>query len=359
MSILLLDTATTTLVVALLDPATGSVRGTANVGRAQGLVQAVDELLADAGPASLEAVVVGTGPGGFTGLRVGVATARGLAETLGIPLHGVDSGLAVAAIDVEEAGGEPVWSVLDARRGERFARPWRLTEGGRFEACGPLEVVPVAEVDAVVGDARRVGADAPTPESLARAARDVLADSDAGGGDPLAVVPSYGRSPDAEPRRMDVRVDALEPGDLDRLLVLERRCFATPWTRGMYTEELARPDADAVRLAAREGDDLLGAALASRIGGTWHVMNVLVDPRARRRGIAGRLVDALLERSAQLGAEEGWVLEVRDGNDAAIALYARRGFEARGRRRRYYAETGEDAIVMLRPAGLATRAVAT
>jgi [ribosomal protein S18]-alanine N-acetyltransferase len=77
-------------------------------------------------------------------------------------------------------------------------------------------------------------------------------------------------------------------------------------------------------------------------------MNVLVDPPARGRGIARRLVVELLERTAKVGAGEGWTLEVRDANDAAIALYEHCGFEVAGRRPGYYADTGEDALVMWR-----------
>ncbi len=73
-------------------------------------------------------------------------------------------------------------------------------------------------------------------------------------------------------------------------------------------------------------------------------LQVAVDPTWRRRGIAGRLVDATL---AELWARRArWVaLEVRASNAPALRLYGRRGFETRGRRRSYYAD-GEDALVL-------------
>src|SRR5690606_22543522 len=83
-------------------------------------------------------------------------------------------------------------------------------------------------------------------------------------GDPARVVPAYGREPDAVPPRIDIVLGALHIDDLDALVQLEERCFDTPWTRGMYADELARPAGDAVRLAARDagaGDRLVGAAI--------------------------------------------------------------------------------------------------
>lgn len=344
MSVLCLDTATDQLVAALIrddGTSTGKVAGA----RAQELLALVDEALGELDRSSLRAVVVGTGPGGFTGLRVGVATARGIAETLDVPLYGVSSLLAVAAEAALEHGR--AWAAIAAGRGEAFVQQV-VAEDGVPAAVGDAATVPAADVGALDG----VVVDRPTASSLVRAANSVLPQhGDLAPGARLAVLPTYGRAPDATPPRIDVRVDELCDADLDQLVALERRCFPTPWSRELYAAELRRPPADAVRLAARDaggGGRLVGAALAARIGDAWHVMNVLVDPTARGRGIARRLLDELLERSGALGVGEGWTLEVRDGNEAAIRLYERASFEHAGRRPGYYADTGEDALVMWR-----------
>lgn len=326
---LALDTATPTPVVALLDDDRVFLRGVVVDGRAQALLVAIDQLLEGVERSSIEHIVVGIGPGGFTGLRVGVATARGLAETLGVPLLGMSS-LQVAA------GADPAARVaIPAGRGEWFV-----------SRDGVTGVEPAGDPDQLT---------LPTPETLAHAAARRIAEAadDPGAGDPLRVLPNYGRAPDAAPPRMDVRYDVLRPKDLDALVVLEQRCFPNPWTRAMYAGELDRAAEDAVLLAARDAganDRLVGAALAARIGGAWHVMNVLVDPIARQRGIATHLMELLLARTQQLGAGEGWTLEVRDGNDPAIQLYERFGFVNRGRRPGYYQDTGDDALVMWRHA---------
>lgn len=356
MTLLCLDTSTRRITAAIADPHTGAVLAQAtSEERAQSLLVLVDALLAQADMRAedLTAISVGVGPGGFTGLRVGIATARGLAETLGIPLHAVGSLSALGAETAHAHPGSVVWAVQAPQRGECFVQPLQLDPAtGRVAERAPTRAVAVDAIDDVVGTDLRVQETSPTPGSLVRAALDSLA-SDPAAGDPLRVIPIYGREPDAQPRRIDARLEAARPSDIDELLQLEARCFATPWSRAMYEEELRRLDTDAVRLVVRDrdrGGRIVGAALAARIGDCWHILNVLVDPIARRQGIAARLVAQLLERTGARGAGEGWLLEVRDGNDAAVALYERAGFTHAGRRRGYYAETGEDALVMWRDA---------
>lgn len=347
MPLLCLDTATATPVVALVGVDGELLAGRVIDGRAQAVLGAIDEALNEAGVArsDVTAIVVGMGPGTFTGLRVGVSTARGIAETLGVPLHG-ESSLLIAGASHATPGGPPVRAVIAAGRGECFVQDVAVLEDGALRAQGDSAVVAAADA----GEPTPI-----TPQGLAHAGLRCLRarELDASTGDPLDTIPSYGRAPDADPPRMHVTYDDLTVDDLDALLVLEARCFETPWTGEMYASEFARPREDVVLLAARDAGAngrLVGAAIAARIGDCWHVMNVLVDPIARGRGIAARLVTDLLARTEQTsgGAGEGWTLEVRDGNEAAIALYERHGFTAVGTRPGYYEDTGDDAIVMWR-----------
>lgn len=79
--------------------------------------------------------------------------------------------------------------------------------------------------------------------------------------------------------------------------------------------------------------------------GELEILNLAVDPDARRQGCGRRLLWLALQAGRKMGMQKA-ILEVREGNGAAIALYLGSGFVQVGRRRRYYADTGEDALVL-------------
>jgi ribosomal-protein-alanine N-acetyltransferase len=138
--------------------------------------------------------------------------------------------------------------------------------------------------------------------------------------------------------------------DLPQIVLLERRAFPTPWSLAMFVLELSK--STGVPLAALHGETLVGYLICSRYDTVWHIMNVAVDPGLRRRGIATALLLGLIDRINDTRAR--FTLEVRESNIGAIALYERYGFRAAGRRRRYYSDNGEDAVIMWRtPATLA------
>jgi tRNA threonylcarbamoyladenosine biosynthesis protein TsaB len=147
MRILAFDTATQATTVALSDPAQGLLlelhhdpAAGERPGHATHLLPLVAEILEQAGGGwqAVDRIAVGVGPGTFTGLRIGVATARALARAREIPLVGVSSLEALAL----GAGSEvpAVLAVIDARRGEAFAAAWR----GRELALEPAALAPEA-----------------------------------------------------------------------------------------------------------------------------------------------------------------------------------------------------------------------
>jgi ribosomal-protein-alanine N-acetyltransferase len=141
---------------------------------------------------------------------------------------------------------------------------------------------------------------------------------------------------------LDIR--RLTYADLPQLIAIERRAFPTPWSMAMFVLELSKPAG--VCLAALRGGEMVGYLICSRYDTVWHIMNVAVDPIERRKGIATAMLTDLLRRIDSPTAR--FTLEVRESNHGAIELYERFGFRAAGRRRRYYQDNGEDAVVMWR-----------
>jgi [ribosomal protein S18]-alanine N-acetyltransferase len=132
--------------------------------------------------------------------------------------------------------------------------------------------------------------------------------------------------------------------DLPQVIAIERRAFPTPWSLAMFVLELSKPSG--ICLAGLLEGRIVGYLVCSRYDTVWHVMNVAVDDRLRRAGIASGLLGRLFELADQPG--EQYTLEVRASNDPAIQLYERFGFRTAGRRRGYYHDNREDALIMWR-----------
>ena len=144
-----------------------------------------------------------------------------------------------------------------------------------------------------------------------------------------------------------IEVRRLTYADLPQVVAIERRCFTTPWSLAMFVLELSKPSG--VCLAAEVENELVGYLVCSRYDLVWHIMNVSVDSDFRRRGIATAMMEALFDRVNDPDGQ--FTLEVRRSNQGAYQLYERLGFKGAGIRRRYYADNGEDAIVMWRTPG--------
>jgi ribosomal-protein-alanine N-acetyltransferase len=143
-----------------------------------------------------------------------------------------------------------------------------------------------------------------------------------------------------------LEIRRLAYADLPQVIAVERRAFPTPWSLAMFVLELSKPSG--ICLAALLEDRIVGYLICSRYDTVWHLMNVAVDNRLRRQGIAAALIERLFELAD--GDGEQYTLEVRTSNDAAIKLYERFGFVSAGRRRAYYHDNREDALIMWRTA---------
>src|SRR3954453_19337646 len=144
-----------------------------------------------------------------------------------------------------------------------------------------------------------------------------------------------------EDERGDLRLRRLGYGDLPSVIAIERRSFPTPWSLAMFVLELSKPSG--ICLAAEDDQGLVGYLVCARYDDVWHLMIIAVHPERRRRGIATDLIEQLFEEA---GAGSRFTLEVRVSNAPAIEMYRRFGFRSAGRRRRYYHDNGEDALIM-------------
>ena len=124
---------------------------------------------------------------------------------------------------------------------------------------------------------------------------------------------------------------------------LERLCFSVPWTEAMLEEELYNDTASFI-VAEGEDGEVLGYAGLHVILDEGYIDNVAVRPNCRRMGVADRLLDVFCRfGEANLAF---LTLEVRPSNTAAVALYEKHGFTEAGRRRDYYDDPKEDALLL-------------
>jgi tRNA threonylcarbamoyladenosine biosynthesis protein TsaB len=178
------------------------------------LLVLVERVLAEAGIdwGAVDRIAVGVGPGGFTGLRIGVATARALAQGAGLPVVPVGS---LAALALGAAGAGTVAAVLDARRGEVFAGVW--VEGGERIAPSALAPRALAELLARLKPAVQAVGDGAVRFRAELEAAGVVVPADGSSvhqisaaplcrlgaeGEPAAwdrLLPDYRREPDAKP----------------------------------------------------------------------------------------------------------------------------------------------------------------
>jgi tRNA threonylcarbamoyladenosine biosynthesis protein TsaB len=318
----------------------------------------------------LGAIVVVNGPGGFTGVRVGLAAVKGLAESAKIPV------VAVSRLEVLAAKASVESAALDAHRGEIYLRVEGLDGQARELLAGASELAaidPAPQRIAVCDDAAALLLNAAWPDTeLVRVAEPTATDAlrlcapraAAGHFVDLALLDgNYLRRSDAEifgeaaeaaaesaNSSNGILVRQMCGMDLDAVMEITARLKELPqWTRANYQAALhaeAVPRRMALAAIGPEPEFLLmGFAVASLMPPQAELETIAVAAENQRRGVASRLLDEIFEKLALAGATEV-VLEVRASNQAALGLYRRLGFKETGRRPRYYHEPVEDAVLM-------------
>ena len=363
-------------------------------------------------PADLTAVLVGRGPGSFTGVRIGIACAKGIACALEIPCYGAST-LDAVAHTAWLAGVRGKLAVVDdAMRGELYPGVYDLSEQGPARLFGAESVLKAADAAAqlaqradaqellLTGDGlkkhQQLLADAgltrvadedlwhPRAEGLLSAwAQDLASQAGApdphASGDPALVLPVYTRLSDAEETER-ARLGLGKPGfvtpsgvaeelagihlqlrpmslnDLTAVADLEARAFAddahAAWTRNMFYEELSQPGSS--WWVAHDRGEIVGFAGAQHTADGLDIMDVVVSPDRRREGIATRLLARVTYDGQMLGATSA-TLEVLHSNESALALYGKLGFTRVGLRRDYYGP-GAHAVIMRAELPLAVEA---
>ena len=350
----------------------------------------------------VDCVLVGRGPGSFTGVRIGIATAKGLACGLERPLFGAST-LDAVAWGVWKSGVRGLVGVVgDAMRREVYPGLYQVGESGPVRLFEVETVVKAADAVAAwaerpdageiilagdglakyraqyeeAGFARFASENAwhPVGEGLIRAATaagtfDGESAVPANSGDPALVLPVYTRLSDAEEneaKRLGLASPAtvtttgcddaladrhlqLRPANANdpaALAALELEVFGdsnhTPWSENLFADDLALPGH--IWWVAHDEGSIVGYAGGVVAGGEIQIDNVAVAPSRRREGIAARLLARVTYDAQMLGAATS-VLEVDVDNAAAQALYAGLGYAEVGRRPNYYGQ-GHDALIM-------------
>ena len=370
MIVLAFDTAMAACSVALYDAGRDellAVRHQSVVrGHAELLPGMIQSVMAerDLAMAALDRIAVTRGPGTFTGVRIALATARGLAFALRRPAVGITT-LEALAVAVASPDDAPVASVIDARRGEVYLQMFAADGGALDEARLVTVDTAVHEIPdrallvgtgaGVVAAAgcRALAACAPSlPDAAAFVRHAARLDPQA------PPEPLYLRAPDAKPQASVVAMSSLPvllieagPAHAAVLAGLHRSAFDRAWSQAELATLLQAPGALALLAMVGEGElDPAGFVLARRAADEAEILTVCTRPAARRRGVARRLLVALTATLAQQGIKSLF-LEVDAGNDETLRLYRHLGFVAAGRRSGYYpARDGKpgDALVMRR-----------
>lgn len=142
-----------------------------------------------------------------------------------------------------------------------------------------------------------------------------------------------------------VEIGEMTREDLDEVLQIEGMAFPTPWSRGLFEKELATPFARSYVARETPGGSVLGYTCFWLVDLEAHLLNLAVHPLRRNGGIGTLLLGRVIETSREKGVQL-ITLEVRRSNYRAISLYRNFHFLPRGIRRRYYTDSGEDAVVM-------------
>ncbi len=335
-------------------------------GHAERLTDMVQEAVAAAGIqfSDIDRLAACSGPGTFTGVRIGLAFVRGLALVLNVPATGITTFAALAQSCRADAAGRDIWVIQDARRGEIYLQGF----DGDGEPLQPASVLAIADASELLSDksglavgsgARLVDlpddlavADVGSIPDVAMIARLASQVEDAGS---ACAVPVYLRAADAKAqlplvthRETELSIEPADARYASVLAAIHEPCFEHAWDAPAMAALLATPGSTALlAMQDKAGDKQpCGFVLLRTAADEMEVLTLAVLPHTRRRGVARALMQAVRRHAANAGVKQIFIEYARD-NQAAHALYESVGYTSNGVRSNYYRNTdgtASDAI---------------
>lgn len=360
MLILALDTSMAACSVCVYDAGSGiklaSRHEFMDRGQAEALAPMVQDTMALAGVAfkDLARIAVTTGPGTFTGVRIGLAMARGLGVALSIPMTGINSLAAIACNDT--AGDLPIVVAVDARANEIYFAAFdqsgheitapciiALADAQKLMPNRPVRILgTAAELLLDNTDKQHVRGDAgdlPVAANFVKLAARIPASA-------VPPEPLYLRPPDVKPQAVKVSFSTAGPAAAKLLAELHGESFETRWTETDFSGMLAVPGASAILVSSQNNP--MGFVLSRKAADEAEILTICTRPAFRQKG-HGKLLVQHLENVLKKDNVKSLFIEVAVSNQAALALYASCGFANAGTRKNYY-ERGdgsrEDALIM-------------
>lgn len=389
MRVLAIDSSGLTATVAVVEEEQTIAEYTINYKKthSQTLLPMIDEMvrMTEVDLSAVDAIAVAGGPGSFTGLRIGSATAKGLGFALGKPLVSVPT---VDAMAYSVYGCEDIiCPIMDARRSQVYTGiytfvPETAAEGShemryRFKVVRVQMAVSVEELIrrlnvygkrvVFLGDGVPVYRDmlaeglkvpyffAPSYMNRQRAAAvgalGIRYYQEGRYETAAEHKPEYLRMSQAERERTqreknavpEVRGMTMEDGAA--VAEMEHQLFPDAWSEKSVLETLEQPDT--ICLMAGKAGRAAGYLLAYTVAGEVEIARIAVAKELQRQGVARTLLDELETLCKSRGVRK-ILLDVRAGNAAARALYTKAGFAEDGIRQRFYDDPTEDAVLMSR-----------
>ena len=393
MRVLAIDSSGLTATVAVVEDTQTVAEYTINYKKthSQTLLPMIDEVvkMTELDLNTIDAIAVAGGPGSFTGLRIGSATAKGLGFALNKPLIHVPTvdGLAYNVYGCEDI----ICPIMDARRNQvytgiyTFSKKAGTKEGSNlvepvFQVIKMQMAVSIEELAERLNRYRRpvvfLGDGVPVYENILAEKLTV----------PYSFAPAYmnrqraavvgtlgiqyykaGKFETAEEHRPDylrvsqaereraqrekeaeIIVRELKVEDSAAVAEMEQQIFSDPWSEKSVMETVQQKQS--VCFAAEKAGHLLGYLLAYHAADEAEIARIAVQKEARRQGAAGKLLQAL-EHYCEEHKMEKLLLDVRESNEAARSFYTKNGFVEDGIRQGFYTNPSEDAVLMSRQLG--------